>query len=96
MFAMNNGEAFRASEDVVAREVGGEMVLLDLVSGTYFGLGAVGSRVWEQLSQGEASLAQLANLIESEFEAPRKQIEQDLAELLGQLAEKKLIASAAA
>lgn len=89
-------QTFRASDDVVAREVGGEMVLLDLVSGTYFGLGAVGSRVWEQLSQGEASLAQLADLIQAEFDAPRERIEQDIAELLGQLVEKQLIAPATA
>jgi len=91
-----NIEKFRASDDVVAREVGGEMVLLDLVSGTYFGLGAVGGRVWEQLSQGEASLAQLADLIEAEFDAPREVIEQDLAELIGQLVDKQLAATAAA
>ena len=93
---MMNIEKFRASDDVVAREVGGEMVLLDLVSGTYFGLGAVGSRVWEQLSQGEASLAQLADLIEAEFDAPREVIEQDLAKLIGQLVDKQLAATAAA
>ena len=89
-------ETFRASDDVVAREVGGEMVLLDLASGTYFGLGAVGSRVWEQLSQGEASLAQLADLVAAEFDAPRDVIEQDLAELLGQLVDKQLAITAAA
>ncbi len=94
MQAMANSDKFRASDDVVAREVGGEMVLLDLVSGTYFGLGAVGSRVWEQLSQGEVSLAQLADLIEAEFDAPRERIEQDLAELLAQLVDKQLAAAA--
>ncbi len=93
---MINREKFRASDDVVAREVGGEMVLLDLVSGTYFGLGAVGSRVWEQLSHGEASLAQLADLIEAEFDAPRDVIERDLAGLLGQLVDKQLAIPAAA
>lgn len=94
MLAMMNSDRFRASDDVVAREVGGEMVLLDLVSGTYFGLGAVGSRVWEQMSQGEVSLVQLADLIEAEFDAPRERIEQDLAELLAQLVDKQLAAAA--
>lgn len=94
MLAMVNSARFRASEDVVAREVGGEMVLLDLVSGTYFGLGAVGSRVWERLSQGDASLGELADLVEAEFDAPRERIEQDLAELLTQLVDKQLAAAA--
>lgn len=93
---MVNSEIYRASDDVVAREVGGEMVLLDLASGTYFGLGAVGSRVWEELSKGEVSLSQLADLIEAEFDAPRDMIEQDLSELIGQLVDKQLAANAAA
>lgn len=89
-----NSERFRASEDVVAREVGGEMVLLDLVSGTYFGLGAVGSRVWSQLAQGEPSLDELADLVAAEFDAPRDQIAQDLAALIEQLLAKQLVAAA--
>ena len=96
MLAMIDSERYRASDDVVAREVGGEMVLLDLASGTYFGLAAVGSRVWEELSKGEPSLAQLADLIEAEFDAPRDTIEQDLAELIGKLVDKQLAAKAAA
>ena len=90
MSALANSAVLRASDDVVAREVGGEMVLLDLASGTYFGLGTVGSRVWEMLSQGDVSLAQLADRIEDEFDAPRDQIERDLADLLDQLVAKQL------
>lgn len=90
MSALANSAVLRASDDVVAREVGGEMVLLDLASGTYFGLGTVGSRVWEMLSQGDVSLAQLADRIEAEFDAPRDQIERDLAALLDQLVAKQL------
>jgi len=49
--------------------------------------------VWEQLSQGEVSLGQLADLIEAEFDAPRERIELDIAELLAQLVDKQLAAS---
>lgn len=85
-----------ASEDVVAREVGGEMVLLDLASGLYFGLDPVGSRVWERLSDGGASLAELTDLIEAAFDAPRAVIAADLERLLAQLSEKNLVEPAAA
>lgn len=87
---------FRASEDVVAREVGGEMVLLDLASGLYFGLNTVGSKVWERLSESEASLAELTDLIEAAFDAPRGVITADIEQLLVQLIEKKLVDTAAA
>lgn len=93
---MTANERFHASEDVVAREVAGEMVLLDLESGLYFGLDRVGSRVWQRLSDGGASVADLADVIEAEFDAPREVIEQDLARLLDQLAGKSLIRAGAA
>lgn len=91
---MRDSDRFRASDDVVSREVSGEMVLLDLASGTYFGLGAVGSRVWQELSQGEPSLGELVDLIEATFDAPREQIAQDIAALLDDLVAKQLVAAA--
>lgn len=86
-----NQDCYKASDDVVAREVAGEMVLLDLASGLYFGLDRVGSRAWERVSQGPATLTQLADVIEAEFDAPRDVIEQDLARLMAELTEKQLV-----
>lgn len=91
---MTGDPTIHVSDDVVAREVGGEMVLLDLASGFYFGLDPVGSRVWQRISQGGASLGDLVEMIEAEFDAPRDVIEQDLQQLLNQLAEKQLVGTA--
>ena len=85
---------WQASEDVVSREVAGEMVLLDLSSGTYFGLNRVGSRVWERLSESACSVRQLSQMIESEFEAPYDVIEKDIVELTRSLVDKGLIREA--
>ena len=79
------------SGEVVAREMGGEMVLLDLASGQYFGLDTVGMRVWELLSERPHTLAELCNVIETEVEAPRDQIEADLLLLAGELGKQDLI-----
>lgn len=76
---------------MVAREVAGEMVLLDLASGIYFGLDPVGSRVWARLADSQAGLSDLADVVEAEFDAPRNVIEHDLVQLLEQLAEKGLV-----
>lgn len=89
-------QEFRVSEDVIGRKVAGEMVLLDLASGQYFGLDPVGSRVWERLSEGPASVAALCDVIEAEFDAPRDRIESDLIALVTQLADQRLIARVAA
>lgn len=88
---MEMSDSFTASSEVVAREVGGEMVLLDLASGQYFGLDPVGARIWELLSQQPHSLEQLSDAIEEEFDAPRERIEQDLFALAAQLLDQKLI-----
>lgn len=90
---MTLDQRFQVSDDVIAREVAGEMVLLDLASGLYFGLDPVGSRIWESLSQGPRSLAEVCDVIEAEFDAPRDRIEQDILALAAQLTEKNLIAA---
>ena len=40
------------SEDVVSRDLEGEAVILNLDSGTYFGLDRVGTRIWSLLQEG--------------------------------------------
>ena len=84
-------QQFQTSDDVIGREVAGEMVLLDLASGQYFGLDPVGSRIWDRLSEGPCALTDLCDTIEAEFDAPRAQIESDVLALFAQLSEKQLV-----
>lgn len=84
-------DRFTVSEDVVVREVGGELVLLDLGSGQYFGLDAIGARIWELLSAKPQNLGELCDQIESEFDAPRERIEADMIALAAQLQDQELI-----
>ena len=93
---MQLGDRFTVSDEVVAREVNGEMVLLDLNSGQYFGLDAVGGRIWQLLSQGPCTLAEICDRIESEFDAPRERIEADMLTLAKQLQDQELISAEAA
>lgn len=93
---MQLGDRFTVSNDVVAREVGGEMVLLDLASGQYFGLDTVGGRIWQLLSERPCTLGELCDRIEAEFDAPRAQIEADLMALAHDLHEQELIIAEAA
>lgn len=91
---MQISDTFAVSEEVVAREVGGEMVLLDLESGQYFGLDPVGGRIWELLSDKPHTLSELCDVIEAEFDAPRERIEADILKLAEGLAEQGLIVPA--
>ncbi len=93
---MDLSDVFTVSSEVVAREVGGEMVLLDLASGQYFGLDPIGARIWELLIARPHSLKELTDAIETEFDAPRERIEADLKALAAQLSEQDLIVPKAA
>ncbi|MBA3056244.1 MAG: PqqD family protein [Sphingomonadales bacterium] len=90
---MKIDDRLEISPEVVAREVGGETMLLDLASGTYFGLDTVGGRIWQALEDG-ASLAEACDRIEREFDVTREQLEHDVLALAGQLIEQGLATAA--
>lgn len=87
---MTNENKFQVAPDVMAREVGEEVVLLHLASGTYFGLDPVGARIWALIGEGK-TFAQICETMADEFDAPHARIEQDLQALTRQLTEQKLI-----
>ena len=80
----------RRSDQVMFQDVGGEAVLLDLASETYFGLNKVGTRIWELLPQHD-SLSEIHATLCEEFDAPPAQIEHDLLQLAAQLAQAGLV-----
>ena len=82
-------ENVQLSDDVVAREVGGETMLLDLASGKYFGLNPVGGRFWQLLESGK-SCADARNVLLDEFEVGPEQLDADLATLVKDLVESGL------
>lgn len=87
----------KVSDDVVAREVAGETVLLNLTSGTYFGLDAVGGEIWQWLDEGEcSSLADICDRLTSEYDVSRAQAEADLLALADDLAKHGLLTTASA
>lgn len=72
----------RIPAQVMTRQVGDETVLLNLESGTYFGLDPVGSRFLELLQQEESgTLAAVAARMLEEFEVSQEQLETDLLKL---------------
>lgn len=83
-------ENLQLSDDVVARELSGELMLLDLASGKYFGLNAVGARFWQLLEEGNCPSDARDRLLE-EFDVTPERLDGDLAELIGQLRENGLV-----
>jgi hypothetical protein len=75
---------------VVFRELDGETVLLNLDSGVYFGLDAVGTRVWALLLEHGATAPVCAQM-EREYEVTRDELERDVQRLVRELCEKGLL-----
>jgi hypothetical protein len=78
------------SPDVLFQEVAGEIVLLDLESENYFGLDAVGARIWTLLQTG-SKVGEVVDALLQEFDVDRATLEADVADLLERLAEVELI-----
>ncbi len=52
---MTEGETVIIAKDVIYQELDGEMVLLDMKSGEYFGIDEVGSTIWALLERGKST-----------------------------------------
>jgi hypothetical protein len=75
---------------VVSRHVDGELVILDLESGIYFGLDAVGSRFWALAAEG-ASIAAACDAMFQEYNVDAASLESDICSLARELEQRKLI-----
>lgn len=71
-------------------DISGEVVLLNVALGEYFGFNEVASDVWRRLS-APVQVADLCAALSSEYEIESSVIEQDVQTLLAQLADKGLI-----
>lgn len=79
-----------AAQHQVSSDLAGEAVILDMPSGTYYGLNAVGASIW-QLVQVPKTVTQIRDAVLDEYEIDADTCEGDLFTLLGDLHEKGLI-----
>src|SRR5437867_10538249 len=80
----------RIRKDVVFRDLAGELVLLNLSTGVYFGLDAVGSRIWG-LIDGGRSAAEIVGTLTAEYEVAADTCEADLSRFLEALRDNELV-----
>jgi hypothetical protein len=90
MDALTLAHRITVPSTVLAREVDGETVLLNLESGVYFGLDAVGTDMWRVLCTG-VTLEETAHAIEAAYEVERSQLAADILRLVEELAASGLV-----
>jgi hypothetical protein len=87
---MDVSERFVVHPSVISRELSGETVLLNLESGVYYGLDAIGTRVWQLLMQGGTVAGVCETMIE-EYDVAPEMLQGDVARLVGELRERGIV-----
>lgn len=83
------------SKDVLARELAGEILVLDLRSSLYFGMTDVAARVWQLIEQQQTRDA-IVQILAAEFDAAPDVIAVDVDAFLEDLLTRGLLARATA
>jgi len=85
------------SEDVVAREIEGDMIIVPLVAGIgdtddeLYTLNETGKAIWKKLD-GVKSLGQIATELEKEFSAPADEIQKDVLGFATEMVTRRILA----
>ena len=96
---VNLDTVYKPSEDVVAREIQGEFIIIPIASGIgdledeIFTLNETGRAIWEKLD-GKKSLKEIAAALSQEFQAPLEGIEQDVSGLTEELLKRRMLVEA--
>ena len=83
-------EQFAVHPSVICRELSGETVLLNLVSGVYYGLDAIGTRVWQLLVDGR-TIAGVCETMLQEYDVAPDVLHDDVVRLVGELRERGIV-----
>ena len=84
------------SDDVVARDIEGELIIVPLVAGVgdmedeLFTLNDTGRDIWRKLD-GKMTLAGIAQALAAEYNAQPDEIENDVIGLVGELVRRKML-----
>jgi hypothetical protein len=84
------------SQDIVSREIEGELIIVPLVSGIgdmeneLYTLNQTGKAVWEKLD-GRKCLKDIAKELNEEFEASEGEIQKDVVGLVQELFKRKMV-----
>jgi hypothetical protein len=79
-----------AVQDQVSTNLEEEAVILNLQDGVYYGLNDLGARIWNLL-QEPRTVRKIRDILLQEYEVEPERCQQDLLQLLGELAAKGLI-----
>ncbi|MEY2648846.1 MAG: hypothetical protein RL282_1559 [Bacteroidota bacterium] len=83
-------EYYSQNKEIMQSKIGEDVVMLDIDTGFYFGLDAVGSTIWSHLSH-PISFEELISCLMSKYDIDQETCETETRLFLKQLLEKNII-----
>lgn len=78
------------NQDLVSTDLDGEIVLMSIERGNYYGLESTARRIWELLDT-PVSLATLCATLSREYAAPAEVIESDVRKFVAKMAQETIV-----
>jgi Coenzyme PQQ synthesis protein D (PqqD) len=80
----------RAGEEVAAKVIDGEAIIINLANGMYYSMDKVGALIWEML-EGEHSLEEVVTAVAARYDVSREQAQADVERLATELLQENLL-----
>jgi len=93
---VNNGDIYVASEEVVVREIEGELIIVPLAGGlgdeedSLYTLNATGRAIWSKID-GRRTVGEIVAALSDEFDSQSGEIDADVVGLLEELARRRML-----
>lgn len=88
---MDTQTTLKRNPELLAVDMDGETVMMDMESGNYFGINAVGSHIWEVL-EAEKKVADVIETVNSHFEVQDGDtVQNDILGFLSDMVEHRLL-----
>src|SRR5947207_1546005 len=78
------------TEEVAAKVIDGEAIIINLANGIYYSMDKVGALIWEMLAAGH-SLAEVTTAVLARYDATREQAGTDAQKLAAELVREHLL-----
>ena len=78
------------TQEIVSADLDGDMVMMSIEQGKYYGMDSIGSRIWALL-ETPLTVSALCDLLLEEYEVSREHCEQEVLTFLNDLAKEKLL-----
>lgn len=93
---MDGNTVLKRRSDLVAADMDGEAVMIDIESGQYFGLTGIGPHLWDALEQPRSVAELIAGVRDAFAVGPDDPVDTDVTKFLRDLRDKKLVEEVAA